>query len=276
MRNRNRSNYGITLLLFHIFGTVGIDRIPPVTAVTVVLQVIIYLRLIQLPWYQVSDVCLSLDHVWYGKEWHRLIFAALEHADDIHLYYNMVSFIWKGQQLERRWGKFKFFYILCVFTILTNVTLLALSHVASECFDPVYRYHCAVGFSGVIFALKVLTNYYWPQTTAVVYGLPFPASYAVWLELVVIQLLVPGASFLGHLAGIVVGVCYVKGPLRPVLDAAENLGRRIFMPARDDYYSPRREEGRFRYAGDGDFGLSAEEIRRRRLFRFNYVPTTRN
>ncbi|XP_023241730.1 rhomboid-related protein 4-like [Centruroides sculpturatus] len=269
MRNRNRPNYGITLLLWHIFGTVGVDRIPPVTMAAVVLQVIVYLRLIRLPWYEVSDVCLSLDRVWYGREWQRLIFAAIEHADDIHLYYNMVSFVWKGQQLERRWGSLKFFYILCVFTVLTNVALLALSHVASEYFDPVYRYHCAVGFSGVIFALKVLTNYYRPQTTVVIYGLPLPAAYAVWLELVLIQLVVPGASFLGHLAGILVGVCYAKGPLKPAMDAAENLARRIFRPAPDDRY-------RFRYAGDEDSGLSAEEIRRRRLFRFNYAPTTRN
>lgn len=277
------------LLLMHIFGTVGIDRIPPVTIITVAIQIIIYLRLIQLPWYSPSDICMSFDYVWNRKEWQRFLFGAFEHADDFHLYYNMVSFIWKGQQLERKVGKFKFLHILCVFTLLTNATLLALNYAAGEYLDSHYRYHCAVGFSGVIFALKVLNNYYWPQMVNYVYGIPFPASYVVWLELIIIQLLTPNASFMGHLAGIIVGLLYVKGPLKPLMDTLESIVKKILMPVHNDYYSAWRNQYHYSYptapppnwyenyySRDDDSHLTTEEIRRRRLFRFNYTPTTRN
>ena len=73
--------------------------------------------------------------------------------------------------------------------------------------------------SGVIFALKVLTTHYTPAGTQYVMGMfPVPSRYACWAELVLIQLLIPRASFTGHLAGILVGLAFVKGPLKDVLD----------------------------------------------------------
>ena len=72
--------------------------------------------------------------------------------------------------------------------------------------------------AGVIFALKVLTTHYTPAGTQYIMGFPVPSRYACWAELLLIQLLVPRASFTGHLAGILVGLAFVKGPLKPILD----------------------------------------------------------
>ena len=36
-----------------------------------------------------------------------------------------------------------------------------------------------------------------------------PTKYAAWAELALIQLLVPNASFLGHLCGIAAGLIYI-------------------------------------------------------------------
>ena len=44
-----------------------------------------------------------------------------------------------------------------------------------------------------------------------------PMRYAVWLELVIIQVMVPKSSFLGHLAGILAGLVFVKGPVASIL-----------------------------------------------------------
>lgn len=80
-------------------------------------------------------------------------------------------------------------------------------------------------FIGVIFALKVLTTHYWPNPGGVNVGgfLNVSSKYAVWAELVYIQLLTPNASFVGHLAGILVGIAYVKGPLSFLIDAVESI-----------------------------------------------------
>lgn len=39
----------------------------------------------------------------------------------------------------------------------------------------------------------------------------FPTKYAYWAELVLISVVTPNASFLGHLCGILVGLAYVRG-----------------------------------------------------------------
>ena len=79
---------------------------------------------------------------------------------------------------------------------------------------------CAVGFSGVIFALKVVTTHLQPPGRSYVMGIPIPipSRLACWAELVLISVLVPNASFIGHLAGILVGLAFVWGPLKAVMD----------------------------------------------------------
>ncbi|PIN01455.1 Rhomboid protease [Handroanthus impetiginosus] len=42
-----------------------------------------------------------------------------------------------------------------------------------------------------------------------VQGLMVPARYAAWAELILIQMFVPGVSFLGHLGGILAGLLYL-------------------------------------------------------------------
>ena len=77
---------------------------------------------------------------------------------------------------------------------------------------------CAVGFSGVLFALKVLVNHVHarpPHEMTNTFGFDIPRKAAIWAELLIIQLLVPKASFLGHLAGILAGIIYLYG-LAPV------------------------------------------------------------
>ena len=32
-----------------------------------------------------------------GREWDRLLWSGLLHADDMHIYYNMASFLWKAR-----------------------------------------------------------------------------------------------------------------------------------------------------------------------------------
>jgi len=136
---------------------VGFDRIPPVTLVTIIGQVLIHLRhnfgllrKIKLP-SSIGDVCVSALHTWYRDDWRRLVLAAFYHADDMHLYFNMTSLLWKGLRLERRFGSAHFGCMIAVFAVLVNILLVAFSMVAEHItHDGSYIAQCAVGFSGIV------------------------------------------------------------------------------------------------------------------------------
>lgn len=279
---RRGQNLGVFLLAMQIMN-IGIENIPPVTLISTVLQVAIFLELGDLKrWFpSPSDVCISAFNIWDRKEWNRIILGSLYHAHDFHLYYNMASFLWKGRQLERRFGSVYFGFLLAIFTVLTSLVYVAISIALSEIMDDgSYRMTCAVGFSGVIFALKVLVTHYSPSGTQYVMGfIPVPSKYIFWAELVLIQLITPNVSFVGHLAGILVGLFYTKGPLKVFMDsflqssehrrfygggystASDNnyYGSRYNTRYRNDHYSSYRNDDYNNYTG----GLSEEEQRRR-------------
>lgn len=212
-----RRGFGLMLLAAQIF-QIGTDRIPPITLATVILNVAIYLRLIPfLP--SVHGACTSNNLVLSKNQWLRLVYSSFYHLDDMHLYFNMVSFIWKGITLERKLKSRMFLILLVTFSILTQVTMLLINQIFAEIFSkPQYLYSCAAGFSAVCFALKVLTTADSDNNVSVM-GMPItvPSRYACWVELILIQILVPNASFTGHLAGILVGLMYTHGPLSKIL-----------------------------------------------------------
>lgn len=49
-----------------------------------------------------------------------------------------------------------------------------------------------------------------------------PGKYAAWAELLLIHLLVPNASFIGHLAGILSGLIYTSTFVGTVIDTILN------------------------------------------------------
>ncbi|XP_055022994.1 rhomboid-related protein 4 [Boleophthalmus pectinirostris] len=130
----------------------------------------------------------------------------------------MVSLVWKGMRLERRLGGPYFLYLLSVFSVLTGLVYLLLEAALTELTqDNSFSMQCAVGFSGVLFGLKVLVNHYFPGGVSSVMGIPISNQYASWAELVLIHITSPGTSFIGHLSGILVGLLYTSGPLKTIM-----------------------------------------------------------
>lgn len=152
----------------------------------------------------------------------RLVFAGFMHADDVHLYYNMLSLCWKGLQLETAMGSAEFLRLVC-FSLLASHSLLVLMAymLSASAGDAVSGFNtCAIGFSAVLFSMKYVLNQRSPALTPVM-GFMVPAKYAAWCELVLISLITPNASFLGHLAGILAGWLYVHIPaLLPAIPSA--------------------------------------------------------
>lgn len=149
-RRSRGSGLGVMLLGAQMLN-MGVENIPPVTLGSVVFQAAIFLQFGDLmKWFpNAGKVCLSVYHVMYRKEWRRLILSALFHADDIHLYYNMASFLYKGRLLERKFKSIYFAFLLAVFTVLTSLVYIGLNIALEKIYDDThYELVCAVGFSG--------------------------------------------------------------------------------------------------------------------------------
>ena len=208
------------LQLFELFNYFSrTNQFLPVTVGVLGLNILAFLR----PgsnWPNLQEVCISVQGVWFSKEWKRVLFAPFFHANDFHLYYNMASFVWKAISLERHFGSGYFLYMIAVFSIATNLVYLGINMALAELLDKwSYVQSCAVGFSGVIFAVKVVTTHMQPGGMTLVMGLfPIPMRLACWAELILISVLFPNVSFVGHLSGILVGLAFVSGPLRAVME----------------------------------------------------------
>ncbi|XP_062988276.1 rhomboid-related protein 4 [Elgaria multicarinata webbii] len=234
MQRRHKGlNAGLLLLLSQIY-QVGLNNIPPVTLAALAVNIFLFLQ----PLEPLNKACISVTEGLYMRDWHRLYLSPIHHADDWHLYFNMVSLLWKGIKLERRLGSVWFGYILSLFSLLVGVVYIFLELILAELLDDSsYKRSCAVGFSGVLFALKVLNNYYHPGGSSNILGVNVSNKYACWFELIAIHLLSPGTSFAGHLAGILVGLMYTMGPLKMIMKACAGgfISPTVFSGQRNSY-----------------------------------------
>lgn len=138
--------------------------------------------------------------------WRRLLWAPFLHANDFHLYHNMLSLIYKGFSLELQLGSTRFI-TLCLYLLAASQALhvgAARGAVALGLLPGESR-ACVVGFSGVLFGMKVVQDAQLRGETSFLGLFGVPLRYAAWVELVSIQLVHPDASFLGHLCGILAG-----------------------------------------------------------------------
>ncbi|KAM4043166.1 rhomboid-related protein 4 isoform 2-T2 [Anomaloglossus baeobatrachus] len=299
MQRRQRGvNTGLLLLFAQIY-QFGLNNIPPVTLATLGLNVYLFLN----PLKHLHYVCISVHEGYHRGDWQRLLLSPFHHADDWHLYFNMVSLLWKGTKLEQRLGSVLFALIIAVFSQLIGLVYILLESILAESMDdPSYKMQCAVGFSGVLFALKVLNNHYYPGGYSNVFGIHIPNKYACWAELVAIHILSPGTSFIGHLSGILVGLLYTHGPLSTILGNAVSFLSNDHPARQQNYnYSGYARHSEYQFQGNSTPGTydmytgglneeeqlqqaireslnrpghgvprepSLEEIRRRRLNRF--------
>lgn len=220
---RRRGN-GLALLMLgaQVFQMGGFSAVPTGTLAIVGLNLYNFLFPFALPWH-VRQASVSVYDVWQMGEWRRLFLAPFFHGDEWHLYYNMASFLWKGKSLEPAMGTPKFLVLNAALVGLTSSLLVAMTALWAL-LNPLNAFHIlhqgAIGYSAVIFALKVITTHRMPRGSSVsLMGfITVPVRLAVWAELVLVSLLAPNASFIGHLAGILVGLAYVHGNGEELLD----------------------------------------------------------
>jgi len=221
-RSRQVSPFLVTMAVNIFSALKDSDYKPPVTIFLILLNVFIHLApypyLLGFDLSNIRQNCIHPSVIVNGLQHghflvNRIILSSLIHADDAHLCYNMISLCWKGINLEKYLNS-QIYLKLVVFSLVTSHTLVVLMAVVLNVLGfqgHVSGYNsCAVGFSAVIFSLKYVWNSVSPMSTTNVMGINLPTKFAAWAELVVISLITPNASFLGHLAGILAGVLYMK------------------------------------------------------------------
>ncbi|KAF8089471.1 hypothetical protein N665_0505s0021 [Sinapis alba] len=236
---------------------------PPVTAGLLAANTLVYLR----PAF-IHPVIPHINEVWFNpnlilkhKDLKRFFLSPFYHLDEPHLVYNMMSLLWKGIKLETSMGSSEFASM--VFTLLgmsQGVTLLLAKslHVFFD-YQKAYYHEYVVGFSGVLFALKVVLNAQ-AEDYASVYGILVPTKYAAWAELILVQMFMPSASFLGHFGGILAGILYLKlkrsySGLDPVSMVVRGVTRAVTWPLRLLSSLVRSRRRRRRLSGRGQSGI---------------------
>ncbi|CAN7112208.1 unnamed protein product [Brassica rapa subsp. narinosa] len=176
----------------------------------------------------------------------------------------MMSLLWKGIKLETSMGSTQFASMVVTLLGMSQGVTLLLAKSLHVLFDyrRAYYHEYSVGFSGVLFALKVVLNAQAEDYTSV-YGVLVPTKYAAWAELVLVQMFVPRASFLGHLGGILAGILYMKmkrsySGSDPVAMVVRGVARAVTWPLR--FVSSMVGSRRRRITGRGRVGRGQNGI----------------
>jgi len=250
-RNDNNSapSFLIMSLLYQIFRHLNTLPVkPPATIVLLFLNIYPHLyKYVNVFGYYLSDIrgnCLKpSDIIWrynlYGFNYipyNRLFLSAFIHADDTHLYYNMLSLLWKGCNLERQMKTTRFTIFIIFSLIVSHTLMVSMSYVLSEYFHfdgSLSGYNsCAVGFSAALFSMKYVWNQYHCELSNI-WGINIQSKYACWLELIIISIITPNASFIGHLAGILAGIFYMK--LSRQINMIDTFINSLFLPTQRRY-----------------------------------------
>ncbi|KQK03985.1 rhomboid-like protein 14, mitochondrial [Brachypodium distachyon] len=206
------------VLLQYVAGDAGIP--PPVTAALIAANVLAHLRPGLL-----DELLPPLWRVIEYGDLRRFFSSAFYHVSELHLLMNMTSLLSAGDELETSMGSFEFASMVAFllglskgFTILLSKSLLLLGN------NSAYYHQHSAGFSGVLFGMDVVLNDLAGEG---------PEKYAVCARLLLTQVLIPEASFIGHLGGILAGLTYLclkrsPGPIAALFsNIADVVGRSV-------------------------------------------------
>ncbi|CAO2203254.1 unnamed protein product [Urochloa humidicola] len=184
---------------------------PPVTAALLAANALVFLRPGALDGIlpRINEVALNYQHSLKFILSKNFFLSPFYHFNEVHLFSNMTSLLWMGVQLETYMGSAEFASMVAALLGLSQGITRLLSQILSSlgC-DIAYYGHQTVGFSSVLFGMKVVQTA-WPNRFMWLSGTLIPAKYAVWVELLLTQALFPKSFFLGHLGGLLAGQVYL-------------------------------------------------------------------
>lgn len=141
---------------------------------------------------------------------------------------NMLSFVGIGAWLEIKMGTLYFFLTILFSTVLTNGLYIGICFfLAAITHRDQWLFYSSIGFSGVIFTLAVLESHSSPpNATRSIMGMcQVPSRAYPWVLLIIIQLMLPHISFVGHLSGLLVGILQSYGCIAFLFPSAALLNK---------------------------------------------------
>ena len=145
----------------------------------------------------------------------RILTNIFFHGGIVHLLMNMMSLYQLGVSFERTVGTFSFFAHIIVFGLVSNLLYLFVAWFMKFGGRPETYYGSAIGFSGVLFSLMVIDNKVSGGDKRSVLGLFLvPTEVYPWVMLVLMSLLMPNVSLVGHACGLVIGYLYLMNVLK--------------------------------------------------------------
>jgi len=167
----------------------------------------------------------------------RLYTYAFFHVGIFHLLMNMLSGYWLMKRLEHAFGSLVLLGQVLLFPPMTGLLYTGIQAmneqvirssmnlgpndalpIRQDSFAAEFVSAYAVGFSGVLFAMLVVETmlaFIAGERVRRLYCLPIPTFTYPYVLLLIISLIFPGVSFLGHLVGIFVGSLYCRGLFLP-------------------------------------------------------------
>lgn len=169
-----------------------------------------------------SHVGLSYETAVDGHHW-RLITSAFSHISVVHLVFNM-SALWSLGAVEQLGhlglGVRYYLHYSLVLVVLSGLLVLGSYHILINRFKIEYfRRVTAVGYSCVVFGWMTILSVKQPSSKLNLFGfLSLPISFAPFESLIFTSIIVPQASFVGHLSGIIIGYSIAWGLIHGMND----------------------------------------------------------
>jgi membrane associated rhomboid family serine protease len=169
----------------------------PVSMVMAIINIAVYAYLLSHPTI-VEKLVTSADAVLGRGEYWRVVTSSFTHVGILHLGMNIGS-AWMTGALEQflSWQEYLSYIVILV------VTGGFVDAIIRQRFLPTTTSQTSLGYSLVVFGLQSIVAL--KMETVSIMGFQIPWSIMPFVNLVVVQLLIPGVSLIGHLAGIVVG-----------------------------------------------------------------------
>jgi rhomboid domain-containing protein 1 len=119
---------------------------PPATLLLVGLQVALHYLDTSHLFSSLREVCLNPVAIIRGnRTLTRLLLSGFLHGDDMHLYYNMASLLWKGANLEQRMGTQRFVVMVAFLLVSSHILVVASAFFAADILGyPGLLQQCAV------------------------------------------------------------------------------------------------------------------------------------
>lgn len=191
------------------------EGIPFITSAVVIVCATIYLVCLLFGYDSFAEICFLPSAILSHFQVYRMFTSILFHGSFLHVFFNMLALVPLGSELERIMGSVRLSYTMVL--LATSNAVLHLLIALLVAYNPFHPYpylmnECAIGFSGILFAMIVIETSLSGVQSRSVFGLfNVPAQWYAWILLVVFQLLMTNVSLLGHLCGILSGFAYTHG-----------------------------------------------------------------